>query len=84
MAKQIGFTERAKDIFNLEGQIASYMHLVTISFLHISQQSVTNFIFSFLIAATRSSQKGHSFRKAIPNLIQSKSSVSTLFVGGDA
>lgn len=28
LAKQIGFTEKARDIFNLEGQIASYMHLV--------------------------------------------------------
>lgn len=28
LAKQIGFTTSARDIFKLEGQIASYMHLV--------------------------------------------------------
>ncbi|XP_055296845.1 transmembrane protein 94 isoform X2 [Sitodiplosis mosellana] len=27
LAKQIGFTDKATDLFNLEGQIASYMHL---------------------------------------------------------
>lgn len=30
LAKQIGFTDGARDIFKLEGQIASYMHLVSI------------------------------------------------------
>lgn len=29
LAKQIGFKEGARDIFKLEGQIASYMHLVS-------------------------------------------------------
>lgn len=30
LARQIGFGEKATDLFNLEGQIASYMHLVSI------------------------------------------------------
>lgn len=28
LAKQIGFVDKAREAFNLEGQIASYMHLV--------------------------------------------------------
>lgn len=30
MAKQIGFVDRARDAFSMEGQIASYMHLVSL------------------------------------------------------
>lgn len=30
LAKQMGFTNSARDIFQLEGQIASYMHLVRV------------------------------------------------------
>lgn len=34
LAKQIGFSPNAREIFNLEGQIASYMHLVMLKILN--------------------------------------------------
>lgn len=44
LAKQIGFSPNAREIFNLEGQIASYMHLVchNITFLNCTLSNLFN------------------------------------------
>lgn len=83
LAKQIGFTDKATDLFNLEGQIASYMHLVSAKTFNFSKVLFYKFNF-FHQTATGGRQARHSLRSPASDSVKGEGSVPALFVGCDS
>lgn len=77
----MGFTDKARDIFSLEGQIASYMHLV-ISKIKLILILCPNQIVFLLEIATGGSKTRYSIRSAASHRIEGEGSFSTLLISG--
>ena len=90
LAKQIGFSPQARDIFQLEGQISSYRHLVRVKCFAKQRPNKKRTIcslppfFHFPFPATGRGAARHTVRPVAAARDQGEGAVPALAVGGDA